>query len=465
MERQQQIGKDQQQQLTYPSVQNFLIDLWTWDKALTGAFGSLPLSPDLTRAYKSLLIEEYSRTNPRFLPLVEAQFEADPQLVVNSTSSIGKRMHASSASGIVHNHAIYFLRSLGDKIQTMGRVAVLENGKTILIDVFSDLINPGLIPTRSGGKTTNVVTAEISRHFNLLKYVEEKGAKVLGYVPLYDIPKKPSPDYLQEVNFKEYETTSATDVVVIRPARQVPTEAINHLSKQLTQEGFIPILLPYPSQEDEDLRYFPTDCFREVGNNILSISPVVLEDILEKLKQTRPWLDVDGIARKVNICMLPGGHYVYLASKGLFIYDDKFMRGRLALPPDGATDKFKVIEVNTHHTLLDKLGEPQDLDFLLSLFEGKDGRAHALVASSFVPRLPNIDLISHVIPDSEALNGGCNVADLRHGSILISPNRNDAPTTYSVLQQHAKAKLIEAPKGFLDDGGGLRCSISSFSIT
>lgn len=110
------------------------------------------------------------------------------------------------------------------------------------------------------------------------------------------------------------------------------------------------------------------------------------------------------------------------------------------------------------------ISPPHDLDFQMSIFLGRDGKTHAMAAESFVGQIPSNSFIIHPVPDSEAQKGGCNIADLRGGRILIAPNPVDAPIANGILRTYAEATIIDAPQNFLDKGGGLRCSISSFSL-
>ncbi|MBI4226321.1 hypothetical protein HY612_04375 [Candidatus Roizmanbacteria bacterium] len=278
---------------------------------------------------------------------------------------------------------------------------------------------------------------------------------------------------------------SATDVVVIRPPEAVSESEIQGLASILSQRGFISILLP--REESRYDRWYPTDSFREVGQWLFESGGSELEEILQYARNLLPQSELESIrSHSVRVpTEFTGGNYVHFDPSKLFVYAEDQMIGP---NPKYSNDFLKRMRKRDEAEIKQVLGmmkkngwqlvpvrtrgfklpgkttvNDEDLDFLLSLFQGKDNKPHAIVASSFVGRTPR-KFSTHQIPDSEALRGGCNIADLRQGKVLVIPNRLDAPTTHRILSQfaHPSINIIETPANFLDGGGGPRCSISAF---
>lgn len=291
---------------------------------------------------------------------------------------------------------------------------------------------------------------------------------------------------------KEQLSPNVTDIAILRPPLKVGEEEMNLLADELLRQNFLPLILPREAIEGDDgefiedeARFFPTDRFREVGPWIFERSFFRdFHDIFKIARNILPNQDTSQI--KERIYTVPGtfcgAQYVYVASKKVFLYSEHAVFPEMHSSPVVAEYQFwqrdfvKVMfgmmryegwdiqPVNTEGMYLGSDSDwEEDLDFLVSLFEGSDGMVHAIAASSFTSRVPDIFEV-HEISDSEALRGGCNVADCRNGSVLISPHESDAPTTNEILTKFGKAKVIMAPENFLDGGGGPRCSISTFSL-
>lgn len=260
------------------------------------------------------------------------------------------------------------------------------------------------------------------------------------------------------------------DAVMIRPPQTAPMSETKRLASELSAIGFLPIIQPEydPDNPDSDERFFPTDEIREVGSSIFYTTPYFIRGINERLKPLLGEQRLKEIKkRQVNI-PIDGGNYVYLANQKIFVYTVDAWKNEEEDAPKMKTFTKKLNKqgweiFNLNVGDLEKSAHMQDLDFFLSVFEGKDDKPHAITAQSFTDRLPGI-FTPHVISNEEAAKGGCNVADLRQGEILVAPSPIDCPTTNSFLNEFAKAKIISAPEGFLDSGGGPRCAISSFSL-
>lgn len=267
------------------------------------------------------------------------------------------------------------------------------------------------------------------------------------------------------------ELPSYTDVVIIRTPKALPESELQKLKAQLSGKGFLPIL-NYPSErdlEEADERFFPADAFREVGTRILE--QYEFDGVLSKLQGEVNNQSIENVRNRVEKFDLKGGDYLHLNPLKIFLYaSDPYFISRAETAGEVMLDMEKegwqVFAVRTGSIVPRGSNiniRHEDLDFLQSLFIGKDGKPHTIVAECFADRVLPL-FTAHVIPDEEAIRGGCNVADIRNGSILLPVNRVDAPTTNKILQEFAAAEIIELPPNFLDDGGGPRCSISSFSI-
>lgn len=263
-----------------------------------------------------------------------------------------------------------------------------------------------------------------------------------------------------------------TDLVVIRPPKDVPNEQTAELVSNLESKGFMPYVQPRLVNEweyDFDVKWFPTDAFRDLGGFVLINNSRMdeLDQVFKNLPDLAPDKKLNIESRLVEF-PLAGGNYLHLNDQKVFIYDPH----RLDYP-DNITkikkelakmtqDDWKVYEVSTAKIgYFNKFG--QDLDFWMSLFVGKDGKAHAIAAERFADRVPK-DFMVHTVPEEEGHKGGCNIADLRNGTILVAPNHKDTPTTHQILNEFSKAKILETPPGFIDGGGGPRCSISAISL-
>lgn len=278
--------------------------------------------------------------------------------------------------------------------------------------------------------------------------------------------------------------SSARDVVIIRPPKSVSTEKINDLAKKLEERGFLTVIEPEEPEYLEagiacgSTRPWPTDFLREIGPWVLRSEPTVpINRILDFVRTSGVNLG------KFYGCIIDvpysfrGGDYVYLEANKVFVYAQNrlFKNGSL-----GRSDSEKINEDRTAKILemlksngwsiypvdtsLFDMGKP-DLDFLLSLFLGGDGKTHAIIPEAFFSQVPS-RFKTHIIPDKEVYSGVCNIADLRRGSILVIPHEDQAPSTYGIIKKHVHSSIdvIEAPPNFLERDGGPRCSITSFSI-
>lgn len=273
---------------------------------------------------------------------------------------------------------------------------------------------------------------------------------------------------------------TCTDVACIRPAFGSTEQTLKDFGQQLIDQNIIPVFLPLREQDQfGDDRFFPTDQFRQVGELILA--DIQIDLLLDFLATVLSEEQIQNIKERIVLFKaLSGGNYVSLAAHKLLLFSQS---NETAIIKDQqkrqlATDEirkifytllvedgWKVIELDTKPIHLSPyIGLPDDLDLYVSLFEGMDGLPHALVAQSFAPYMPE-GIILHSIPDQEAMKGGCNVADIKQGQILIPVNAQDAPTAVRILKQQAKAVIIEAPPGFYEYGDyGPRCSISGLSL-
>lgn len=290
-----------------------------------------------------------------------------------------------------------------------------------------------------------------------------------------------------------------SDIVIIRPPYGITPAKINELSEKLDEEGFLVVTLPH--RGDDDQRWWPTDRFREIGDIIFENgNENELENTLAFLQATiGSSFNPAPIQRriiKVNSSVV-GGFYTYLLSHKIFMYcipdssipirqSDRSKTYRLSMKQkkeEEIRQNLNLLQDNGWHLyefskekrLLPRSHSggrfqtiEEDFDGLNSLYLGKDGKPHAIVAKSFTEELQDITnniLSIHPIPDEEAGEGhGCNIADLRNGSVLIPPNSQDAPTTFRILTETAAAQIIEAPQGFFDYVSGPRCNITSLSI-
>jgi hypothetical protein len=265
------------------------------------------------------------------------------------------------------------------------------------------------------------------------------------------------------------EFPSYTDIVVVRTPKAVPDSEIQRLKARFYLKGFLPIF-NYPDAEDleDDEREFPTDSFREVDNRIFEHYGG-LRSVLKNLKGNVDDQAIETLRERAVEFDLKGGDYLHLNTLKIFLYaSDPYYVGKspeagkvmLDLEEKG----WQVFAVRTGLIVPKGLRvKHEDLDWLQSLFVGKDGKPHTIVPECFAQRVLPF-FTTHIIPDEEAAKGACNVADLRDGDILLPVNKEDAPITNQILQEFAAAEIIELPPNFVDGGGGPRCSISSFRL-
>lgn len=284
-------------------------------------------------------------------------------------------------------------------------------------------------------------------------------------------------EYTEGPKGKE-KASSFSDVAWIRIPSKVPGAELEKMRVRLEENGFSSLWVR-PTPPDTYGR-FPTDVFREVGSSIFVYFLPEFNDFLDKLEHRKliGESEIQRISKRIVEFPIKGGEYLHLDPQKILLYslrDFQSLKNSVRLERQNILDErisvmrkegWTVFEVDTKAGLLMKgfySGHPHDLDFQMSVFLGRDGKTHALAAESFVEQIPGAFSI-HTIPDPEVQRGGCNIADLRGGSILIAPNPVDAPTANGILIEYANASIINAPQNFLDQGGGPRCSISSFSL-
>lgn len=381
------MAKEDLESLT-PELARDLAIMVKWQEfRITTAAQGLLLPPNWSDIYRREMIRQVSFEDRRAIPLVNAQFEADPRIKSNlGPVSLGQRMHTSIFVEMTDDCLAVFARPFTDSVQTLRRVLASENGGARQVDIYSDPVSPGLVHSADGELALNLLGTEISRSFRLLKYTWMTGSEILGYIAIPQVPKASSADYLQTIEAKEALQSAKTDVVVIRPSRNNIGQDIASLASELSSEGFLPLILPFHNANNEAARYFPTDYFREVGSQILCGFPAIVKDILEKVKEGRADSDINGIANRVQKFEFPGGQFVHLDSRKIFMYDNRLLSRRLLLPP--ALNTWETVELDSREAFLSIDMEPQDLDFLFSLFEGKDGKVHTLAARAFRSRVP-----------------------------------------------------------------------------
>lgn len=266
-----------------------------------------------------------------------------------------------------------------------------------------------------------------------------------------------------------------TDVVVVRPATKVNLSDFDKMLKEFTKRRFLPILLPRSGVMDWPV-WYPTDVFREIGGVIYyngrsrefpsilhALEPYLKPETLDSVRDRSLWKSP----------YFSGGIFTYNENQKVFIYDREIMfgddeadnRDTQTILDKLANSGWQLFPVSTAGIKIkDHPAEHQDLDFVTSSpFLGKDGQLHVICTESILNRLPSF-LQTHVIPDKEVARGGCNISDHREGTLLVVPNRRDAPTTVKHIQEYFSGDWFEGPVGYLDGGGGLRCSISSFSL-
>ncbi len=319
-----------------------------------------------------------------------------------------------------------------------------------------------------------------------------------------DYPVRKTP-FAPRLMVEPGEVRDITDIVVIRQPSRVPIGQFNEFGMKLAGMGFLPVVIPsHPlpvNDDDGNERYFPTDSYREVGDIVFDNSLVGDLRKIGQVVRANPTLfsRFEDVSVRVNDVPLEfrGGDFVTSpirvnGSKLMVFSQEKFFpkmkhAGSASLQAsfnrrnEGVSKGlsflteagWRVVPVSTRGMSLASIWHrrtsvDQDLDFLLSLFAGNDGKVHGICAESMRKRLAVLDdaVMLHTITDKEALQAGCNIADCRGGRVLVHPHRDNCPTTYAILRGNAspEVSLIEAPLNFLDGGGGPRCAISSISI-
>lgn len=281
---------------------------------------------------------------------------------------------------------------------------------------------------------------------------------------------------------------SISTIAVVRPPFDIAHPDMSAFYTRLLNAGILPIASPPTTREDtyEDPRYFPTDQYREVGGRILVVDHLRMDNLLTTLdahKDTRPFtFDIRTRERPAGTSFA-GGKYVYDEHSKILIYDNADLRSyndpvslkAIAVTDDALEhlheDEWNVIPLDFDDEELTFDERRKDFDFVVSSpFKGKDKNTYMFVAEPLLSRFENDEALRQTgihflpVPVGEMLKGGCNVADLNRSRVLACANRDDAPTVFSQLTELAEARVIETPKGFLEGGGGPRCSISSISI-
>jgi hypothetical protein len=269
-----------------------------------------------------------------------------------------------------------------------------------------------------------------------------------------------------------------SDLVVIRPPKTVPKNEFDKFVSELVSLNFLPILLPYDESVDVE-RFYPTDYFRDMGDKIAN-SGVGELGLLFRFLQ--PLLDNNQhknlVQRQVETPIeISGGKYLHLNHQKIMAYaadrifgnsEGKYLRRIFRFFEDLKLEgwKFLPIDMDGYRIPGKAYDSPEDLDFTVSMFLGRNGEPEFIVAESFAKQFPDVGVV-HLIPDEEALKGGCNIADFRDGTILVYPNEHDTPTTKRILHEraHQDIQLIEGPANFVDGGGGLRCAMTSIRIS
>jgi hypothetical protein len=285
-----------------------------------------------------------------------------------------------------------------------------------------------------------------------------------------------------------------TEVALIRPPFSISEQTMQKVALRLAALQIIPILLPFADDTNPDIgneRIFPSDNIRQVGRFIFERTPGFVTSVLTPLERHMPYEMAENIARRTMLePSFVGRSAVYESRSKLLIYDET----EVFKPVDQADNwfnrsiestklqleqaKWKMAPINTHKTALKgSLERTNSLDFLLSLFSGKDGNPHAIVATSFKHlfmnqwkrRYPDKPIMCHETNDDEALKCGCNIADLKNGTVLLTPPREQTFIVHTILETyaHPHIKILELPIDFIEGGslyGGTRSQISSFSL-
>ncbi len=288
---------------------------------------------------------------------------------------------------------------------------------------------------------------------------------------------------------RETEFPQKTDFVVIRhPGRHLVTDqAMHSFAKELSGMNFA-LLIISPDLVDDDVehRFYPTDSFRQIGQHLTTFYhedlPQVKKFLHERYKKIADRLPYDTHPSTT----FRGGDFLYEDTHKTFVYArnhafsevDSTSHGRWLAGRNQEAEMFldklkswgitKIIPIDvgkTHLPGMHDLDFGADLDFLLSIYTGKDDKLHAIAAESLAIKLPgglfpNI----HIIPDSEASKGGCNLADIGGGRVLVLPDPRATPTTAKIIEDFPPlAKVVFAPFN-VSGGGGPRCSMSSIPL-
>lgn len=273
------------------------------------------------------------------------------------------------------------------------------------------------------------------------------------------------------------ELTSFTDVVVIRPSEWSSEDGVKDLVSKLSLKGFLPVMqphhLPYWDEDSHD-KWFPTDSFRDLGSIVLVNHPHEFANVLRRIQPILGPAVVNRLRQKAIDFELAGAHYLHLNDQKEIFYDVDYIDNSGWISEDGAdkikkqlermrTTGWQIYPIHHGDFLLGDRVRP-DFDFVYSIFLGKGNKIHGLIHPALADRIP-LDIQTHQLPEKEIEMGGANVADLRGGRVLVCANSKDAPIAFELLTKYARAEIIEAPSHYVDNGGGPRCSIASFSLS
>ncbi|MDD3647875.1 MAG: hypothetical protein PHS44_05260 [Candidatus Dojkabacteria bacterium] len=300
------------------------------------------------------------------------------------------------------------------------------------------------------------------------------------------------------VEIREDETyPKPTCIVVIKPPSRSDTAVLDLFAVQLRKLGMWPVI-----QTEGTDTWFPTDEFRTVGDWIFlpeygHVDLCLMEEVLMHVisannsqpnsflyrlqpgsTTTRQFtiMQYQELWPGYNVTYFPiaGGHYIYSSKFKLLICGWGLGNtAKLVAKPKliGQVDQaltslhengWRIEYADALNSSLTPGGRREDLDFLMSLYDGRDGEPHVLVAESFERQVPGCikQANIHVVSTQEAIAGGCNIADVGNGRYLLAPPKGVAPSVFRVLQETAAAIVIETPIDFHSNGGATRCSIS-----
>ncbi len=288
---------------------------------------------------------------------------------------------------------------------------------------------------------------------------------------------------------KELLGHGVNDLVVVRRPEGFDDKRLRPLIDQLINIKFLPIILN-PSDRDpagfpfSEERFFPTDKFRSVGKFIITNDQERLHEIINSVKDqtNNRKILLKGQILKVGDSFR-GGDFLYVPQHGIFMYSIRGILRTRSRPPPSNKEDFQTLGTlknNGFPNIIDVMQSGQrlrttdeDLDYFVSLFPGSDNRVHALVAEEFFKEFVEETqnkapgFVYHRIPSNEVHKSGCNIADLRNGSLYILPSVHDAPRVHESFRANIMrgVQVIEAPQGFHEHHSGLRCAITSVPIT